>query len=147
MKISTKGRYGARVMLELALDYGKGPVQAKEIARRQELSPKYIEHLIASLKAGGLVKAVRGVHGGYVLSKPPGHIRLIDILGVLEGSVGVVECLDNPDVCSRQKVCVTREIWAEMKEAITGILASTTLENMVQRMIQKQQGTVPMYYI
>lgn len=147
MKISTKGRYGLRVMLELGLNYGMEPLQVKEIAKRQELSPKYIEHLIASLKVAGLVKAVRGAYGGYILSKSPAQIKLIEVFEVLEGSVALVECVDDPDICSRQKFCVTRDIWAEMKGAIAKILASTTLDDMINRLKQKEQVAAPMYYI
>jgi len=132
MKLSTRARYGTRTMLELALNYGKGPVSAKEMARRQGLSPKYLEHLIARLKAAGLIKAVRGIHGGYVLPRSPAQIRLIDIFQVLEGSAALVKCVDSPDVCSRKEFCVTRHLWAEMRDAIVRILDSTTLEDMVQ---------------
>lgn len=147
MRISTRGRYGSRVMLELALNYRKGPVQVKEIAKRQELSLKYIEQLIARLKASGLVKAVRGIHGGYVLSKSPSQIKLIEIFRVLEGPLALVACVDDPEICPRQELCVTRDIWAEIKGAVTRILTFTTLADMVERLQQKKQEASPMYYI
>lgn len=147
MRISTRGRYGSRVMLELALNYRKGPVQVREIAKRQELSPKYIEQLIAPLKTSGLVRAVRGMHGGYVLSKSPSRIKLIEIFRVLEGPLALVACVDDPEICSRQQLCVTRDIWEEITGAVTRILSSTTLADMVERQQQKKQEVLPMYYI
>ncbi len=147
MKLSTKARYGTRTMLDLALNYGKGPVQVKEIAKRQEVSPKYLEHLIASLKAAGLVKAIRGFKGGYLLSRSPDQINLIEIIEVLEGSISLVDCVNDPEACSRQKSCAARDIWASMTNAMTEILNSTTLEDMVEGVKEKEHTDAKMYYI
>ena len=147
MKLSTKGRYGARAMLDLALNYGKGPILLKGIARRQEISERYLEHLIATLKLAGLVKSVRGARGGYTLAKPPSQIRLSEIIETLEGSVALVECVDDPKVCHRVTFCVTRDIWGRMSEAMIGVLDSTTLEDLVQKQKEKERPETPMYYI
>jgi len=139
MRLSTKGRYGARAMLDLALNFGKNPVLLRDIARRQEVSEKYLEHSISALRKAGLVRSVRGARGGYILAKSPSEIRLSKIMEVLEGSMAPVDCVDDPQVCHRANLCVTRDIWVKMKEAIDNILKSTTLQDMVEQ--QKEKGS------
>ncbi len=85
-----------------------------------------MEHLIVSLEVAGLVKSIRGARGGFALTKPPFQIRLSEIIQIVEGSIAPVECVDDPKVCSRADLCVTRDIWAEMKKAMSGVLESTT---------------------
>lgn len=147
MKLSTKGRYGARAMLDLALNYGKGYILLKDIARRQEISERYLEHLIAPLKAAGLVKSVRGARGGYALTKPPSKIRLSKVIKVLEGSISPVDCVDDFGLCHRASFCVTRDIWGDIGRAINGVLESMTLEDMVQRQKKKKVPSSVMYHI
>jgi len=147
MRLSTKGRYGARAMLDLALNSGEGPVLLREIARRQEVSEKYLEHSITTLRKAGLVRSIRGARGGYVLAKLPSQIRLSEIMEVLEGSMAPVECVDDPQVCQRAQLCVTRDIWAEMKEAIDNILESITLQDMVERQNRKKNSKAIVYDI
>lgn len=147
MRLSTKGRYGARAMLDLALNSGKGPVLLREIAKRQEVSEKYLEHSITTLRKAGLVRSIRGARGGYVLAKLPSQIRLSEIMEVLEGSMAPVECVDDPQVCQRAQLCVTRDIWAEMKEAIDNILESITLQDMVERQNKKKNSKAIVYDI
>lgn len=132
MKISTKGEYGLRAMLDLTLHYGDGPVLLKDIAQRQNVSKKYLDHLVSNLRTAGLVRSIRGAKGGYLLARPPKEIKLLEIIQTLEGSVSPCECLDNLNVCQNTKSCVTREIWKKVKNAITGVLNSTTLESLVQ---------------
>ena len=107
MKLSTKMRYGARAMLELALDNEKGVVSTREIASHQQVSTKYLEHLLASLRSAGLVRSVRGAQGGHALAKPADEINLRDIYTALEGTEGFVECVTSPKVCARTESCVT----------------------------------------
>lgn len=140
MRLSTKGRYGARAMLDLALNFGGEPVLLRDIARRQEVSEKYLEHSMSALRNAGLVRSIRGARGGYVLAKSPSEIRLSEIMQVLEGSMAPVECVDDPQVCHRAKLCVTRDIWAKMKEAIDNILGSTTLQEMVEQHKKKESS-------
>jgi len=147
MKLSTKGRYGARAMLDLALHYGEGPVLLKDIAKRQQISERYLEHLIVSLKVGGLVNSMRGARGGFTLAKPPSQIRLSKIIQIVEGSIAPVECVDDPKICSRAGHCVTRDIWAEMKKAMYGVLESITLADLVQRQREKEKSEAVMYHI
>jgi Rrf2 family protein len=147
MKISTKFRYGARAMLELASRYGEGPIELKEIAKRENISLKYLEQVIIPLRTAGLVKSVRGSKGGYALAKPPSEICLNDVVEILEGPVNLVECLRDPKVCQKSSSCVTRDIWKEVSDAIYGIFHSITLEEMVSRRKEKDEITLPMYQI
>ena len=147
MKLSTKGQYGTRAMVELALHYGEGPILLKDIAKRQQISGRYLEHLIVSLKVAGLVKSMRGARGGFSLAKPPSQIRLSEIIQIVEGSISIVECVDDPKLCSRADLCVTRDIWAEMKKAMNGVLESTTLQDLVERQREKQKPEAGSYYI
>jgi len=147
MRLSTKGRYGTRAMLDLALNSSEGPVLLREIAKRQEVSEKYLEHSITTLRKAGLVRSIRGARGGYVLAKSPSQIRLSEIMEVLEGSMAPVECVDDPQVCRRAQLCVTRDIWAEMKEAIDNILKSITLQDMVEEQNRKKNSKAIVYNI
>ena len=133
MRLSTRGRYGTRFMLDLALHYGQGPLLLREISERQEISIKYLEQLIPPLKAAGLVKSTRGPHGGYQLARPPAEIVLLEIIRVLEGSTAVTECVDDPESCARAGQCVTREVWGEVSGKIEEVLEAVTLERMAER--------------
>ena len=147
MKLSTKGRYGTRALLDLALHQGEGPILLRDIAQRQQISLRYLEHLITPLIAGGLVRSTRGAGGGVLLARPPEEIRLSEVIQLLEGSIAPVECINNPGVCSRSELCVTRDIWGEMKKAMNGVLESTTLQDLVERQKRKEQHREKMYYI
>jgi Rrf2 family protein len=147
MKISTKTRYGTRAMAELAYNYGDAPLCAKEIAKRQRISLKYLEQLIATLRASGLIKSTRGAHGGYSLAKPPDEINLREIFQVLEGSVAPVDCVDDPESCPRNRECVTRDVWLQMRDAMAKVLDSTTLQDLVERKQEKGAALAAMYYI
>jgi Rrf2 family cysteine metabolism transcriptional repressor len=147
MKISTKIRYGARAMLELAYHYGEGPIELKEIAKRENISLKYLEQVINPLRAAGLVKSIRGAKGGYSLAKPPSEICLYDVVETLEGPLNLLECLRESKVCQKVSSCVTRDIWQEVSEAISKIFYSVTLEDMVNRKRGKEGNNSSMYQI
>jgi Rrf2 family cysteine metabolism transcriptional repressor len=147
MKISTRGRYGTRVMLELANHWGRGPIQLKEVAKNQQLSLNYIEHLIAPLVSAGLVKTARGASGGIWLAKPPGEIKVGEIISLFEGSTGPVECVDKPGICKRSDFCATRDIWADIKKAVDGVLESVTLQGLAEKQKRKSQSGSLMYQI
>lgn len=147
MKLSTKIRYGARAMLELASHYGEGPVELKEIARSQDISIKYLEQVIIPLRTAGLVKSVRGSKGGYSLAKPPSEICLFDVIETLEGPLCLVDCINDPKSCKRSSSCVTRDIWSDVSEALHKVLKSITLDEMVRRRIEKENGDYPTYQI
>jgi Rrf2 family protein len=133
--------------LELACHYGEGPIELKEIAKRESISLKYLEQVIVPLRTAGLVKSVRGSKGGYSLAKPPSDICLNDLIEILEGPLNLIECLNDAKVCQRIPTCVTRDIWKEVSEAIQGIFHSVTLEDMVNRRKEKEGRIPPMYQI
>lgn len=147
MKLSTKARYGTRAMLDLAIRSGEGPVLVREIAKRQGFSARYLEQLLLPLKAAGLARATRGARGGFSLAKPPSEIKLSEIIQIMEGSTALVECVDDAGLCSRADLCVTREVWGEMKKAMNGVLESITLQDLVERQKRKEQLGVAMYHI
>jgi len=138
MRLSTRGRYGLRALLDLALHQDEGSVLLKDIARRQEFSLPYLQHLIAPLIAAGVVKSTRGAGGGISLLKPPSEIKLSEVVQPLEGCITPVDCVNNPALCHRFTSCVTRYIWGEMKDAMSQVLDSTTLQDLVEQ--QKREG-------
>jgi Rrf2 family cysteine metabolism transcriptional repressor len=138
MKLSTRGRYGVRLMLDLALHEGDGPVTLKDIAARQEISEKYLSNLIPLLKNAGLVHSVRGSQGGHTLARPPREITVKDILLVLEGSMCLTECTEKPLLCQRSGDCLVRGVWSEVTEKMLAALDSFTLEEMVERQMLKK---------
>jgi len=147
MKLSTRGRYGTRALLDLALHQGQGRILLKDIAQRQQISLRYLEHLIAPLIAGGMVRSARGAKGGVSLARHPKDITLSEVIQLLEGSAAPVECINNPGICDRSGLCATRDIWGEMKQAIDEVLESTTLQDLVERQKRKEQPEAAMYYI
>jgi Rrf2 family protein len=142
MKMSTKGRYGVRLMLDLALHNGEGPVLLKDIARRQGISEKYLWNLINPLKTMGLVQSIRGANGGYKLAKETSEISLKDIIRVLEGPLCLVDCVENPSTCERSPSCITRDVWCEASQNFMMTLENTTLEKMVERHRGRFEATV-----
>ena len=147
MKLSTRTRYGTRALLELALHEGEGPVFLKDIARRQQISLPYLEHLVTPLISGGIIRSTKGPKGGVKLARKPEEIKLIEITQLLEGSVAPVECIEHPEVCTRSELCVTREVWSKLKDAMDGVLESTTLQDLVERQKKKGHPETSMYYI
>jgi Rrf2 family protein len=133
IKVSTKGRYGVRLMVDLAAHFDQGPIALKDIARRQEISAKYLWQLIPLLKSAGLVNSIRGSHGGYMLTRAPAEINLHEIMTVLEGNVCLVDCVANSKLCKRSALCVTRDIWSETSEKIKEVFRNFTLEKMLSR--------------
>jgi Rrf2 family cysteine metabolism transcriptional repressor len=119
MKLSTRGRYGTRALLDLALHHANEPVALKDIAERQQISLPYLEHLIKPLSAGGILRSVKGPK----------------------------ECVDNPKLCNRSSQCVTRDVWEEMNRAMNGVLESITLQTLVERQQSKKDTKESMYYI
>ncbi len=140
MKLSTRGRYGVRLMFDLALHYGEGPIFLKDIAERQAISAKYLWQLINPLKTMRLITSTRGAHGGYILGRKPENISLKEILDVLEGSLCMVDCVDNPSICDRVLSCVSRDIWEEVSKGMRQTLENTTLAEMVKRQKAKSHA-------
>ncbi len=147
MKLSTRGQYGTRALLELALHYREGPVPLKDIARSQQISLQYLAHLITPLVAAGIVLSTRGPRGGVSLARSPQEVKLSEVIGLLEGSIAPVECVSDPKYCSRSDFCATKDIWGELKKVMDGVLESTTLQDLVERHKKKEQPEAVMYYI
>ncbi|HHX66216.1 MAG TPA: Rrf2 family transcriptional regulator [Chloroflexi bacterium] len=146
MRLNTKMRYGTRAMLELALHHQDGPLSMSEIASRQGLSEKYLESLLGQLRTAGLIRAVRGSRGGYLLARSPEEITLRDIFDVLEGPEAFVPCTDRHESCDRSSSCLTRDVWAQMYEAAMSVLESHTLSRLVSRH-QSPADSAPIYEI
>ena len=133
MKISTKGRYALRMMLELAKNQGDKPVSIKEIAAKQDISEKYLEQIIAVLNKAGYVKSVRGPQGGYMLTKMPKDYTTGMILRLTEGSLAPVECLEyEENTCPRKDTCVTLKVWKKIDEAVKDVVDNITLDDLLQ---------------
>ncbi len=147
MKLSTRGQYATRALLDLALHRDEEPVLLRDIARRQQISQRYLEHLVTPLIAAGIIVSTRGPRGGISLARPPEEVRLDEVIQLLEGSIAPVECVNNPDVCERSAGCATRDIWGELKTAINGVLSSVALSDLVERQRQKDDASEAMYYI
>ena len=148
MKISTKGRYGVRAMIDLASHAQNGtPVFLSEIARRQGISEKYLEHIFSALQKAGVVKAQRGRNGGYLLSRSADQITLNDIFSILEGPSNLVDCVTDAKACNKIGTCVTREIWTALGDKIEGTLKEYTLASLVRMQQLKTLNDPLMYYI
>jgi len=132
MKLSTRARYGVRLMLALAQNYGREPVYLKDIAKQEEISEKYLSLIIMPLRGIGLVNSVRGAYGGYNLAKDPSQITLKEIVDILEGDCSLVDCVKDPSVCPRVSTCVSHDVWAAIGGKISETLSSITLDMMVR---------------
>lgn len=140
MKISTKGRYGLRILLDLALNSGEAPRMIREIAKSQQISEKYISRLIIDLRKAGFVSSVRGIQGGYHLARRPEFITLLDVVEVMEGPVSIVDCVIAPDKCTRQEVCPTLDMWTALNQQIREKFAAVTLQDIIDHYRAKASG-------
>lgn len=147
MKISTRGRYATRAMLDLALRFGESPVLLKDISARQGISLRYLEQIVTPLIAAKLVNSTRGPRGGVSLARPPEKIKLSEVIQVMEGPITPVECVENPGACKRASSCVTRDVWADLARAMYGVLESTTLQDLVEQQEKKGAGHQLLYNI
>ena len=131
MKISTKGRYALRLMIDLALNDGAKPVSLKDVANRQGISDKYLEQIISVLNKAGYVRSIRGAQGGYLLKKEPKEYTVGMILRLTEGSLAPVACIeDNQIVCERQDACVTSMVWKKINDAVNDVVDNITLQDL-----------------
>lgn len=138
MKISTKGRYALRLMLDLALNDSEKPVQIKEIARRQGISDKYLEQIISVLNKARFVRSIRGPQGGYLLTKKPEEYTVGMILRLTEGSMAPVDCIDEEiGTCSRMDDCATSIVWKKLNDAICDVIDHITLADLVDWQVIK----------
>ena len=132
MKLSTRSRYGTRMMLDMAQHYDEGPIQIGDIAKRQDISVKYLEQLIIPLKKANYVKSVRGPKGGHMLAKSPEEVTVGEIVEVLEGEINLARCIESPEICDRSDTCLTRGVWEEATRAMYDKLNSITLSKMIR---------------
>ena len=138
MKISTKGRYALRLMLDLAYNHTGSFIPIKNISQRQDISDKYLEQIITQLSRAGLVKSARGAQGGYMLAKEPQEYTVGEILRLLEGNLAPVACVDDTkEACTRADACVTMEVWREIKDAVNKVVDNITLADLVEQQRQK----------
>ena len=149
MRLSTRSRYGVRLMLALAMNNRKGPAFLKDIASSEEISEKYLSQIIIPLKASGLVTTFRGAHGGYLLSRPATEITLRNIIEPLEGDLSLVDCVHNPGICNRAISCATREVWDEMSVLLLNFLDTFTLQDLIKKSgrLKKSFASAPDYSI
>ena len=133
MKISTKGRYALRLMVDIAQHVDDGPVSLRDAARRQQLSDKYLEQIVTPLARAGLVRSVRGAGGGYLLTRKPEAYSVGDILRPLEGDLAPVECATDGGYCEHSCDCVTVELWQDIHRAVSAVVDGTTLADLVER--------------
>ena len=137
MKISTKGRYALRLMLDLAIQPGDSAVPLRDVAERQEISAKYLEQIVTQLARGGLVRSVRGAGGGYLLTRTPEEYTVGEILRQLEGNLAPVSCVSGGSCCGRADRCVTLEVWQQIQDAVDGVVDNITLADLVKRYHEK----------
>lgn len=136
MKVSTRGEYGLRAMLDLAEHYHQEPITLRSIAERQGISESYLEQLIACLKKAGLVSSVRGAQGGYELQKSPAEIKISEIFTILEGPIAPVECVRETGSeieCRNSQKCAVQLLWQKVRNSITEVLEATTLADLVNQ--------------
>lgn len=130
MKLSTKGRYGVKAMVDLAINYGKEPISIKAISQRQHVSEYYLEQLFSPLRKSGLIKSIRGAQGGYVLNRDPKDIKISEIMYILEGPIEISDCVDGSS-CNNIDCCATRLLWEKIKHSIDSVMESVTLQDIV----------------
>ncbi len=134
MKISTRGRYAVRVMLDLAENNTGECIKVKDIAKRQEISEKYLEQIIGILTKAGFLTSVRGAQGGYLLTKDPSEYTVGMILRLTEGSLNPVACMDvSPNACDRCDTCDTLEVWQQLADAINGVVDHITIADLLDK--------------
>ena len=141
IRLSTKGRYGTRLMLNLAHNHNKGQkaIILKNVSRDEEISIRYLEQIVIPLKINKLVKSIRGAGGGYILARHPSKIRLSEILHALEGSCCLVECVEDDEYCRRMPICATHDIWDEASTMLKNYFNSITLEYLVEKSEKKKK--------
>jgi Rrf2 family protein len=148
MRITMKGDYGLRAMIDLASRYGEGPVPSAAIAARQRIPEHFLDQLLIGLRRAGLLKSQRGPQGGHMLARPPAQITMGDVIYALEGSPAIMECLPNPHACQLTPGCAIREIWMQVEDYAQKLHAATTLERLAERhRVPASDDLDAMYYI
>ena len=133
MKLSTKSRYGLRAVIEIAKTFGSTPAKRKNVAAQQGISDSYLENILIVLKNNRIIETTRGVNGGYVLSRSPKEITVLEVVDSLEGPLDLVDCVSSNSACSKTDTCATRTIWKELADAWKSILGNITLQDVIDR--------------
>jgi Rrf2 family transcriptional regulator, cysteine metabolism repressor len=141
MKISTRARYGMRAMLDIAANSDSGLVLLKDVAARQDISKRYLEHMMTQLRESGLVVSARGASGGYRLARDAEDIRLDEIFESLEGPLSPVDCVREPGGCDRAELCVTRDLWCDVADAMRSVLSGRTLADLLREYQEAETST------
>jgi Rrf2 family transcriptional regulator, cysteine metabolism repressor len=133
MRLSTKSRYGLRAVIEIAKVYGSAPAKRREVASSQGISDSYLENILIVLKNSRIVETTRGINGGYVLSRPPREITVLEVITALEGPLDLVECVTTDTACTKTAHCAARSIWVELAQSWKTMLGNLTLQDMINR--------------
>jgi Rrf2 family protein len=149
MRITMKGDYGLRAMIDLAAHFGEGPIPSAMIAARQRIPEHFLDQVLITLRRAGLLKSLRGPQGGHMLARPPEQISMGEVIAALEGDVAPMECLPTPAICQLSAGCAIREVWAQVEEFARQLLAQTTLQRLAERhrVTDQVRAEAAMYYI
>jgi Rrf2 family protein len=145
MRVSTKGDYGVRALIELAHHFGEGPLQSSEIAARQRIPEPYLDQLLTTLRRAGFIRSVRGPQGGHQLIRDPYQIRLTEAISALEGSLAPIACLEAENNCPHGSNCSQRGVWDEVQKATLAILDANSIGSMAER--EREAAAGARYYI
>ena len=145
MRVSTKGDYGVRALIELSHHFGQGPLQSAEIAARQSIPEPYLDQLLTTLRRAGFIRSVRGPQGGHALIREPENLKLSEVIAVLEGSLSPIACVDEPDGCSKRGFCPQREVWEAVRDATRRILDDVSIGDLADR--EREAGNVGGRYV
>ena len=140
MKLSTRGRYGTRALLQVALHHENGSISVKDIAEIEGLSWRYLSHVVRPLIKGGILRSVQGTGGGLSLTRRLEDVKMSEVVRLLEGSIAPAECVTNDGLCDKSTLCVTRDVWCDMEEAVFKVLDSVTLQNLVDNQRVKEES-------
>ncbi|HEX8732510.1 MAG TPA: Rrf2 family transcriptional regulator [Ktedonobacterales bacterium] len=147
MRLTMKGDYGLRAMIDMATRYGKGPTPSAEIARRQAIPEHFLDQVLITLRRAGLVKSQRGPQGGHMLARPPAQISMYDVLAALEGAPASLECVPQPNSCQLAPGCGMRDIWEQIDTFARNLLTATTIDQLAARHRALDHEAEAMYYI
>ena len=142
MRLSTKGEYASRAMLELALHYGEGPLHIRDISKAQDIPQRFLEQILLQIKRAGFLKSRKGPHGGYILSKPPEKISVAEVIRVMDGPLAPIDCVSVTahEVCPRENYCGLRWLWKKNRDAIAEILEGTSFADVAETTRQAQKS-------
>ena len=146
MKLSTKTRFATRALLDLAVTSKGKPVQIRTIAKRQNLSIRYLENIFTVLRAGGILLSTKGRGGGFSLAKDPLKITILDIVELVDGKISLVHCIDSPTSCDRSLNCVPRDVWKNLNSNLKKTLSATTLNDLIKNHKNKVKNTDNIMY-